>query len=99
MASLPDDKRIDIRLFSGTEMVVLWVTISLAVLFIGALVYDQIRRRKRTRRPGEPRESFRATLGRPFQRLSLLRQELRALSRERSRRKQRDERKPPSTKR
>ena len=99
MASLPDDKRVDIRMFSGTEMVVLWVAIGLAVLFIGALVYDQIRRRKRTWRPGEPREGFRAALGRPFQRIRMLRQELKTLAGERSRRKQRAERKPPSTKR
>jgi hypothetical protein len=99
MASINHDNQMEIRVINGTEMVLLWLAISLAVLFIGVLIFDQFRRRKRGRRPGEPRGGLRAALRRTFRQLKILRQDLKAMALERSRRKERGERKRLGTKR
>jgi hypothetical protein len=100
VAKINNDEGYEVRFVPATGTVLLWVAIGLAVLFIGLLIYDQVRRRRpRHRRLGEPRPGFRAALRRPFQQAKRLREELRSLARERARRKQRDEKKRPGTKR
>ena len=81
-------------LFSN-EMLLLWLAIGLAVVFVGLLVYDHLRRRKRTYRPRSKPEGLRAKLLKPAHRARAFQSDLEQLLQERSRRNERDRREPP----
>jgi hypothetical protein len=75
------------------EVLFLWLAIALAVLFVGLLVVDQLRRRRRKRRHQRERESSGAKAG-PFGLLAFGR-EVKHLLQERSRRRARANRRRP----
>ena len=99
MSSPQDSAPIPINSFFAPEKVLMAVAIAVAVVFIGFLVYDQIKRRKRWRHSGGQREGFRAAWRRRFQQARILREELKSYNRERARRKAREAGKRPGTKR
>ena len=99
MAAITHNDPVNVRFDNGAETVWLWLAIGVAALFIGLLIYDQVARRRRIGRSHLPRESFLTLLRRPFREAKLLREELRRVSRERSRRKERAGRNRPTTKR
>jgi cytochrome c biogenesis protein ResB len=78
----------------SNEKVLLWLAVGLAVVFVGLLVVDLIRRRKRERRwrRSEPK-GLRARLLEPFHRAQAFKSDLERLLHERSRR---HDRKPPA---
>ena len=83
-------------LFSS-ETLLLWIAVGIAVVFLGLLVYDFVRRRKHRRRyRGEP-ESLRAKLLKRLRRAQAFKGDLEQILQERSRRNQRDRREPPKT--
>jgi peptidoglycan/LPS O-acetylase OafA/YrhL len=83
-------------LFSS-ETLLLWIAVGIAVVFLGLLVYDFVRRRKHRRRHrGEP-ESLRAKLLKRLRRAQAFKGDLEQILQERSRRNQRDRREPPKT--
>jgi hypothetical protein len=85
------------RIFSN-EALLLWVAILLAVVFIGLLAFDLIKRRRRAsrRRRSEP-EGLRAKLLKPIHRAQALQSDVQEMLHERARRKRREERPPPET--
>jgi hypothetical protein len=78
-----------------SETVLLSLAIGLAVVFIGLLVFDFVRRRKRQSHQRHERGGFRARLFKPYRRARALQGELWEMLRERSRHKKRDRRGPP----
>src|SRR5262252_8337777 len=99
MRGVHDDDPVPIRSFLGPEAMLMWVAIAVAAVFVGFLIFDILRRRKRTRGPGGHREGFRTAWGRRFQQARILRQEIKSYNRERARRKEREAGKRPGTKR
>ena len=83
--------------FFSNEMLLLWLALALAVVFLGLLVYDFLRRRKHRRRQRCEPESLRAKLLKPLRRAQAVQSDLREVLRERARRNQRDRREPPKT--
>ena len=81
-------------LFSS-ETLLLWIAVGIAVVFLGLLVYDFVRRRKHRRRQRSEPESLRARLLKPLRRAQAFQSDLRKMLQERSRRNQRDRREPP----
>ena len=85
------------RFTLSSEALLLCIAAGLAVVFLGLLVYDIARRRKRSgRRQREPKGLW-AKLHKPYHRARTLQGELAEMLHERSRRKERDRRKPPAT--
>ena len=80
----------------GQETLLLWLAVGLAIVFLGLLAFDLIRRRRRARRHrrSEP-EGLRAKLLKPVHRAQTLQTDLEQMLHERSRHKRRHERKPP----
>ena len=94
MRSIANDDPVRITSFLGPETLLLGLAIGIALLFVGLLIFDQLRRRKRTHRMGGPFEGFR-----PFQQMKKLREEFKALARERERRKLHNQGRRPGTRR
>ena len=84
-------------LLSGTnETYLLYVAIGLALLFVGVLVFDFLRRRRRKRRYETQSGNLGRALSRPFRRVREFFEALSHLHRHRMRRKEWDHR--PSSK-
>ena len=81
----------------GSEIVLLFVAVGIAVIFLCYLVYDIARRRKRRARHQRESEGLRTRLLKPYHRARTIQGELGEMLHERSRRKERDRRKPPET--
>lgn len=73
-------------------MLLLWVAVGVALLFLAFLVFDLVRRRKRVRRSRRQREGFWSRLGKPLRGARELGTELKRLERRRSERKELEER-------
>jgi hypothetical protein len=82
----------------SNEALLLWIAIGLAVVFLGLLAFDLIKRRRRARhfRRGEPK-GLRAKLLTPVHRAKAIRNDLEQILHERSHRKGRHPRPPPET--
>ena len=86
-----------VAVLSG-ETLLLWFAVAVALLFLGLLAYDLIRRRRRTsrQRRSQP-EGWRQKLLKPFHRAQGLRRDLAQVLRERARRKRGQLPPPPKT--
>lgn len=80
----------------SNETLLLCLAVGLAVVFLGLLAYDLIRRRRRARRHRRRRpEGLPATLFKPVQRAQAFQSDLERMLHERSRHRRRHERKRP----
>ena len=91
-----DEAGARLNLFSN-EMLLLWIAVGLAVVFVALLVYDHMRRRKRGRFQRSKPEGMRAKLLKPARRARAFQSDLEQMLQERSRRNERDRREPPKT--
>jgi|CZKM01.1.fsa_nt_gi hypothetical protein len=84
--------------FFGNETFFLWLAVGLAVIFLGLLAFDVIKRRNRERllRKSEPK-GLRAKSLTPIQRARALKSDLEQMLQERSLRKDQEQRRPPET--
>jgi len=95
---MQDDDNLPSALISNNETLLLWIAVGLAVVFLGLLAFDFIKRRRRTRhhRRSEPK-GLRAKLLEPIHRAQALQSDLEQMLHERSRHKDRGPRRPPET--
>jgi hypothetical protein len=83
-------------LFSS-ETLLLWVAVGLAIIFLGLLVFDLLRRRRPRRRRRREPEKLGPTLLKPFTRLRAFQAEVKKVLRHRSRRRLDDRPRPPES--
>ena len=93
---MQDDENLPVGSVLGNGTLLLWLAAALAVVFLGLLVLDLIKRRRRARhhRRSEPK-SLRARLLKPVHRAQAFRSDLEQILDERSRRNDRHSRRPP----
>ena len=95
---MDDDDNLSAGPILGNETLLLWVAVGLAIVFLGLLAFDLIKRRKRDRwRRRHGPKGLRAKLLGPVHRAQALRSDLEQLLHERSHHKDREPRPPPQT--
>jgi hypothetical protein len=84
---MQDNENAPVQLVFSNETLLLWFAVGLAVVFLGLLAFDFIRRRRRTgRRRRSGSAGVRATMFKPVQRVRELRDGLEQMAHERDRR-------------
>jgi hypothetical protein len=92
---MEDDDSFIPQYIMGHGTWLLWVGIGLAVVFLGLLVFDLVRHRKRGGHHRRKPESLRARLLNPFKRMRAFQDELKGMLQEHSARKAGHRPKPP----
>jgi heme exporter protein D len=84
---MQDNENAPVQLVFSNETLLLWFAVGLAVVFLGLLAFDLIRRHRRSgRRQRSGSGGVRATLFKPVQSMRELRDGLEQMARERDRR-------------
>ena len=91
-----NDENVPIGSILSSENLLLWAAIGLAVVFLGLLAFDLIKRRRRSRRRrrSEPKGLWEKLL-KPVHRAQAFRRELQQILHKRSHRKDRQPQPPP----
>ena len=94
-----DKEAVYIKSYFGSDTVLLWLAIGLGLIFVAALIFDQIRRKRKKRGSWEKSSGFRTGIRNRFRAFYSLRTELKEAARDRARRREREEGRRTGTKR